>query len=258
MSELRNRSGAARSALAVSVSLCVFAVSASALAETSEIDSFQIAVTSQTKQDTLAFIEAFPSSHLIGDLFDLLQPGIAQQVCTELAGSAPARAQSACTTLRQAYAVAPIEPAAGPTPVDAQLTDAYAPPTTSASISTFPADDPVSIPIIVRRGGRGDDNAYWPTPAAPATGAPNDSSGSSAGSSEGSLSNAGGSGASGSPSDSTSGDTASSGTGGSGGSGSSPSQSGGLVGNAGNAIGGAVEGAVGTVGGAVGGLLGGG
>ncbi|HEV8717810.1 MAG TPA: hypothetical protein VGX03_33925 [Candidatus Binatia bacterium] len=294
MSDTSARSRLTPALLAVSVSLLALtAGSVSARAETSEIDRFQMAVASQTEQDALAFIKAFPSSHLIGDLFDLLPPEIAQQVCTVLADSAPARAQSACNTLQRAYAVAPIEPAAGPTPVDAQLTDAQAPATQGISISALPTDDPASSPVIVRRGGKGDDNTpYWLIPARPnsAHGA-GDGSGADGSASGGSSSNANGAGTSGSPSNSGSADgtgssasssgnggspsnsssggtspgTNSSGGGGSpsasgsGPSGSSPGQGGGVLGNAGDAVGGAaaaVGGAVGDAGNAVGGAVG--
>lgn len=196
--------------LAVSVSLLALTVgSVSAHAETSEIDSFQMAVASQTEQDALAFIKAYPSSHLIGDLFDLLPPEIAQQVCTDLADSASARAQSACKTLQRAYAVAPMEPAAGPAPIDAQLTDAQAPTTQGTSISALATDDPASSPVITRRGGKGSDNEiFWLIPTRPNTGhGAGDGSGVDSSSSGGSSSSANGTGASGSPSNSGSADS---------------------------------------------------
>jgi len=87
MSEPRSRSGGARSLLAVSVSLCVLAASASTLAAEGEIDSFVRAVTTQSKQDALAFIKTYPSSHLAPDLIDLLAPDVALEVCVDHLGA---------------------------------------------------------------------------------------------------------------------------------------------------------------------------
>ena len=101
MSEPRSRSGGTRSLLAVSVSLCVLAASASTLADDSEIDSFVRAFGSQTKQDALAYIKAFPSSHFVPDLIELLSPEVAQQVCADLGASAPGSVHQVCERQRQ-------------------------------------------------------------------------------------------------------------------------------------------------------------
>jgi hypothetical protein len=103
MSEQRSRSGA-RFLLAVAASLCVLAVSAGTIAADAEIESYDRAVASHSKQDALAFIKAYPSSVLIGYLFDLLTPETAQQVCTDLGDSAPGGAQSVCYILQHRQA----------------------------------------------------------------------------------------------------------------------------------------------------------
>jgi hypothetical protein len=69
-----------------------------AAAATSELDSFEAAVASQTKQAALAFIGEFSSSHLVGDLIELLRPEVAHEVCADLPSSA-ASALDACRKL---------------------------------------------------------------------------------------------------------------------------------------------------------------
>ena len=76
----------------------LFAVSERPLAQVSEIDSYDRAVTSQTKEDALAFIEEFGSSHLIGDLIESLRPEVAREVCADLP-SGVSRARRACEQL---------------------------------------------------------------------------------------------------------------------------------------------------------------
>jgi uncharacterized protein YgiM (DUF1202 family) len=74
------------------------AVSESPFAQGSEIDSYERAVTSQTKADALAFIEEFGSSHLLGDLIESLRPEIAHEVCADLP-SGVSSARRACEQL---------------------------------------------------------------------------------------------------------------------------------------------------------------
>jgi hypothetical protein len=156
--------------LALSASLLAFGgVSMNARAEISEIDSFQMAVTSQTREASLAFIKAYPSSHLITDLFDLLPPEIAQQVCTELADKAPARVQHACATLRRVSAIAAIDTAAGPISVENTPADIHVPMIQSSSIAASPYEDPATSQVAVRRSGKHNDNntTYWLIPTRP-------------------------------------------------------------------------------------------
>src|SRR5262245_43160663 len=74
------------------------------LAEMSEIDAFDKAVTSGSKEDALAFIHEFGSSHLVPDLIDLLPHDVAVAICADLGGN------SACNKLQDNTAT---EPAAG-------------------------------------------------------------------------------------------------------------------------------------------------
>ncbi len=73
----------------------VFACVESPLAQLAEIDSYELAVTSQTKENALAFIEEYSSSHLIADLIDSLPPAVANAVCADLANG-PSTARRAC------------------------------------------------------------------------------------------------------------------------------------------------------------------
>lgn len=76
-----------------------------AAAQSSEIDAFQRAVNTQSREDTLAFMEAFGSSHLVPDLIELLRPQVAAEVCAELRGTAP-RLRAACDHARRQAALA--------------------------------------------------------------------------------------------------------------------------------------------------------
>lgn len=60
----------------------------------SEIDAFDKAVTSGSREDALSFIHEFGSSHLVPDLIDLLTPDVAAAVCADLGGN------RACDNLR--------------------------------------------------------------------------------------------------------------------------------------------------------------
>ena len=70
------------------------------LAETSEIDAFDKAATSGSKDHALAFIHEFGSSHLVPDLIDLLPPDVAAAVCADLGEN------SACDKVQNNFATA--------------------------------------------------------------------------------------------------------------------------------------------------------
>jgi hypothetical protein len=80
--------------------------------QTSEIDSYEVAVGAQSKTEALNFIKAFRSSHLVDDLIQSLSPEVAQQVCADLNGGGPAGARKACEALPKAVAVQPVVPPA--------------------------------------------------------------------------------------------------------------------------------------------------
>ena len=65
--------------------VALVAIVQSPIAEVSEIDAFQRAISSQTTADALAFIKGFGSSHLVPDLIEMLQPNVALEVCASIA-----------------------------------------------------------------------------------------------------------------------------------------------------------------------------
>jgi hypothetical protein len=74
-----------------------------AIAQTSEIDGYDRAVSLQTKEAALAFLREFRSSHLVGDLIESLRPDLAREVCSDLPDGI-ARARRACEQRRQTAA----------------------------------------------------------------------------------------------------------------------------------------------------------
>jgi hypothetical protein len=85
----------------------LLAVTKGPIAEVSEIDAFQRAVTTQSKADALAFLRDFGSSHLTADLIELLQPNIALEVCSSLSGE-PSHTRAACEDAKKnAVAITP-------------------------------------------------------------------------------------------------------------------------------------------------------
>jgi hypothetical protein len=87
--------------LVVAVSVVTLAAATgNAIAQTSEIDAYDRAVTSQSKENALAFLSEFRSSHLVGDLIESLRPDVAREVCADLP-SGVSRARQACEQLRQ-------------------------------------------------------------------------------------------------------------------------------------------------------------
>jgi len=137
----------------------LFAVSESSLAQVSEVDSYERAVISQTKEDALAFIEEFRSSHLTGDLIESLRPEVAREVCADLP-SGVSRARRACEELRKvpvaeattssrsvAAGTAQSTTAAAPTqPIETQPTGGMAP--APAPAGAVAADPQVVTPAV--------------------------------------------------------------------------------------------------------------
>jgi hypothetical protein len=137
-----------------------------AKAATSEIDSYQLAVTSQSKETALAFIEEFGSSHLVGDLIESLQRDVAREVCGGLS-SGPSSALAACAKLQPITSIEPsietprqslapdpaaesgvsdtsISPAAGPELSSYEFADARL--HTGASVARHDANAPAVLP----------------------------------------------------------------------------------------------------------------
>jgi len=131
----------------------LLAVTKGPLAEVSEIDAFQRAVTSQSEADALAFMRDFGSSHLVPDLIDLLRPDVALDVCASLS-SASSQAPTACVRLQKAVATAPV--AGSPTPTTTSSVAVVPPP----EFSIPPAGDQQQVVIIPPVSGenRGNDS----------------------------------------------------------------------------------------------------
>src|SRR5262245_11088696 len=86
----------------VTVPLCAGAIALIAgvngpLAQMSEKDAFDKAVTSGSREDALAFIKEFSSSTLISELIELLPPETAVAVCAGLASGASRAASRECS-----------------------------------------------------------------------------------------------------------------------------------------------------------------
>jgi hypothetical protein len=149
----------------------LFAVSESSLAQVSEIDSYDRAVTSQTKTDALAFIEGFRTSHLIGDLIESLRPEVAREVCAELP-SGVSRARRACEQLRKVPVTEATASSKDVTAADTAQSSAAAAPTqpiqtqpmapVPATAGTAPVVPQISAPV----GGGQSENDGPPTTAA--------------------------------------------------------------------------------------------
>lgn len=136
MSDLKESSGSRRRPrwLVSGMAMMLFTASEGVLAQVSEIDSYDRAVTLQTKEAALAFLDEFGSSHLVGDLIESLRPDIARAVCADLP-SGVLRARRACERLKTAPVTeappgtgnvagpAPSSAVAAPTPANPDAAD---------------------------------------------------------------------------------------------------------------------------------------
>src|SRR5262245_19679674 len=180
----------------------VIALSGDARAQLSELDAFQHAVDTRSRQDALAFIESFGSSHLIPDLIDLLPPDVAMEVCASLSGAAP-RIHAACDSVALETATVPgagIAPEPAPAAVAASV----------PAVLEMPEDG-----ALKPEAAAGDDLPVGGSAFATSVGGDEGVSGGSADPRGGTRSSSGGDGSSGSDSNSDSGGSGS-GTGGSG------------------------------------------
>jgi hypothetical protein len=114
---MKGRKGVCRALPLGAAAAALFVFAASACAETmSEIDAFQRAVSTQNKQDVLAFIDGFGSSHLVPDLIDLLRPEVATDLCADFHSRSPSM-RVACDRVEKAAATAvALAPAAPSSP----------------------------------------------------------------------------------------------------------------------------------------------
>jgi hypothetical protein len=82
--------------------------------KTSEIDSYDSAVRTQSVAESRAFLNKFRTSHLAGDLIESLPPDVALQVCEDLPVGTSGKTRRSCEQLRASIAT---QPAAPNTPV---------------------------------------------------------------------------------------------------------------------------------------------
>jgi hypothetical protein len=79
---------------------------------TSEIDSYDSAVRTQSVAESRAFVNKFRTSHLVGDLIESLPPQVALQVCEDLPFGTSVKARRSCENLRESVAAQPTAPGA--------------------------------------------------------------------------------------------------------------------------------------------------
>jgi hypothetical protein len=107
MVQASSRSALCRGLLRALAIGLISVVSASPLCAQSEIDAYDRAVSSQSKDAALAFLREYRSSHLIVDMIESLRPDLAREVCTNLQGGGPGAARRACSSLPPADAAQP-------------------------------------------------------------------------------------------------------------------------------------------------------
>ena len=123
----------------VGIVVGVFMSSKDANAKLSEIDGFDQAVTAGSVEDVLGFIDAFPSSHLVIDLIELVPPDVATRVCASLPDGAGSLARRACNSVQEAIDSAPAAGGATSGSPAAEVTPA--PTRTAALIGSRVNDD---------------------------------------------------------------------------------------------------------------------
>lgn len=146
----------------------LIAASGSSLAQLSEIDSYERAVMSQSKEDVLAFIEEFSSSHLIGDLIESLRPEVAHKVCADLFNGV-SNARRACEQLPPLPVA---EATAGPKDATAGTSQENAAAAPTQPIETQPTGETAPAPAPATTGTV----AVAPKVAAPAIGSQSETS----------------------------------------------------------------------------------
>jgi hypothetical protein len=110
--------------------------------ETSEIDSYDLAVQTQSVTAARAFVKQYRTSHLIGDLIESLPPDVALQVCGDLPVETAGKAARSCSQLQDTIATEPAAPN-GPAQIAA-----------SASIvMPIASSDCVGTPLVVQPTG---------------------------------------------------------------------------------------------------------
>jgi hypothetical protein len=87
--------------------------------ESSEIDSYDLAVRTQSLTAARAFVEQHRTSQLVGDLIESLPPDVALQVCRDLPTGTARKAERSCRQLQNTIAA---NPAASNEPVQIAAT----------------------------------------------------------------------------------------------------------------------------------------
>jgi hypothetical protein len=86
--------------------------------ESSEIDSYDLAVRTQSVTGARAFVTQYRTSHLVSDLIESLPPDVALQVCGDLPVGTARKAVRSCRQLQDTIATIPAA-ANGPIQIDA-------------------------------------------------------------------------------------------------------------------------------------------
>jgi hypothetical protein len=145
------RRGILNATLAMAIPVIGISATTGALSEQSEIDVFDQALASGSREGAARFFEAFPSSHLGSDLIELLPPDVAAEVCGSLPSGTSSAARHSCGQLSEAVALAP---AAGPSEIGEEVVQRPNPQPTEAS----PTAGVVSVD-----GDRSQDKTRWLT-----------------------------------------------------------------------------------------------
>jgi hypothetical protein len=107
--------------------------------ETSEIDSYDLAVRTQSVTAASAFVKQYGTGHLVGDLIESLPPDVALQVCGDLPVGAATKTVRACRQLQDTIAT---NPAASNGPIQIDASASIVMPTVSS--------DCVGTPVVVQ------------------------------------------------------------------------------------------------------------
>jgi hypothetical protein len=99
--KIRTLTGAGIGSLAM---LALVAACSIGAGETSEIDSYDLAVRTQSLTAARAFVEQHRISHLVGDLIESLPPDVALQVCGDLPTGTARNAVRSCRQLQDTIA----------------------------------------------------------------------------------------------------------------------------------------------------------
>jgi hypothetical protein len=134
----------------------------------SEIDSYDSAVRTQSVAESRAFVDKFRTSHLVGDLIESLPPDVALQVCEDLPFGTSAKARRSCERLRDSIATQPAAPnasiqvaAASPIVMPTGATNCVGTPFDVPSTRSKPVARATRTVIATARTGSGQADHFW-------------------------------------------------------------------------------------------------